>query len=338
MATAEGAENAEISLRALRTASRAERARWRNGSGAAIVSREMRPSARFLLPDGRAVDLGHGDLVGRLESAALVLDDPRVSEAHAMVSLRGAALQLMALRGRFTVGGKLLASVELAPGLVVHLARDLSLEVVSVTLPDRVLGVRVAGMDVRMLAGVCSLFGGAKAELRSGFHAGAAAHLWVRGGGLQLRRPGAPDVTLRPGDAVDVAGVAVEVVAMALEADGQYVTTARGAVAAPLEIVTRYESVHIFREHEPVLVLTGVSARILSELATFAAPVPWSAVAGEVWPDETADAVRARWDVNLGRLRRKLEAAGIRGDLVYSDGHGNLELHLERGDVVRDEG
>lgn len=297
----------------------------------------MRPSARFLLPDGRAVELGHGDLIGRLESAALHLDDPRISEAHAMVSLRGTALKLLALRGRFTVSGKLLAAVELTPGLVIDLARDLALEVASVASPKRVLGVRVGGMDVRVLAGVCSLFGGAKAELRSGFHAEARAHLWVRGDGLQLRRAGAPDVTLRVGDAVDVEGVAVEVVAMALEADGQYVTTARGAVTAPLEIVTRYASVHVFREREPVLVLSGMSARILSELATFGVPVPWTAVAGEVWPGEATDAVRARWDVNLGRLRRKLEGAGIRGDLVWSDGHGNLELRLERGDVVRDE-
>jgi len=282
-------------------------------------------------------ELGHGDLIGRLESAALHLDDPRVSEAHAMVSLRGTALKLLALRGRFTVRGKPLAAVEVVSGLVVELARDLTLEVVDVTLPDRVLGLRVAGMEVRVLAGVCSLFGGPKAELRAGFHADALAHVWARADGLQLRRPEGPDVTLRAGDRATIDGVPIEVVAMALEADGQYVTTARGAVAAPLEIVTRYASAHIFREDEPALVLTGISAHILSELVTFGVPVAWSTVAREVWPDEEPEAVRAKWDVNLGRLRKKLEDARIRGDLVYSDGRGNVELRLERGDVARDE-
>ena len=38
-------------------------------------------------------------------SAALHLDDPRVSEAHAMVSIRGSELKLLALRGRFQIDG-----------------------------------------------------------------------------------------------------------------------------------------------------------------------------------------------------------------------------------------
>jgi len=41
------------------------------------------------LPDGSLVALGHGDFIGRVWTAALVLDDPRVSEGHAMISLRG---------------------------------------------------------------------------------------------------------------------------------------------------------------------------------------------------------------------------------------------------------
>ena len=49
----------------------------------------MRPAVHLRLPDGRTAVLGHGDLIGRLESAALPLADPRISEAHAMVSLRG---------------------------------------------------------------------------------------------------------------------------------------------------------------------------------------------------------------------------------------------------------
>ena len=82
----------------------------------------MDPTIVFRLPDGTTAALGHGDVIGRLESAALHLSDPRISEAHAMVSLRGGALKLVALRGRLVVDGAALRDVELVPGLVVQLA------------------------------------------------------------------------------------------------------------------------------------------------------------------------------------------------------------------------
>jgi pSer/pThr/pTyr-binding forkhead associated (FHA) protein len=50
----------------------------------------MLATVRLRLPDGSTTTLAPGDIIGRMASAALVLDDGRVSEAHAMVSLRGA--------------------------------------------------------------------------------------------------------------------------------------------------------------------------------------------------------------------------------------------------------
>jgi pSer/pThr/pTyr-binding forkhead associated (FHA) protein len=44
---------------------------------------------RIRLPDGTERRVSPSDLVGRLETAALHLDDARISEAHALVSLRG---------------------------------------------------------------------------------------------------------------------------------------------------------------------------------------------------------------------------------------------------------
>ena len=58
----------------------------------------MRPTVSLQLPDGSIHELGHGDLIGRLWTAALHLDDGRISEAHAMISLRGSELHLLALR------------------------------------------------------------------------------------------------------------------------------------------------------------------------------------------------------------------------------------------------
>ena len=255
-----------------------------------------------------------------------------------MVSWRGTALKLLALRGRLSVQGARLADIELHRGLVVEFARDFALEVVEVQLPQRVPALRVAAMQERVVSGVCSLFASPAAELRAGLHPGAVAHVWVRGGTFVLRQAGAPDQVLAHGDVVDVGGIILEVLEMALGAQGQYVTTASGGLAAPLELVARYESVCIYRKDEPALVLTGISARILSELVTFGVPVPWTTVAREIWPDDEAgEDLRVKWDVNVGRLRRKLRDARIRMDLVRSDGHGNIELLLDQGDVVRDE-
>ncbi len=260
-----------------------------------------------------------------------------------MVSLRGTALRLLALRGRMTLHGVRQADIELEVGQVVSLARDLELKVVAVNLPERVPALRVGNTQERVLTGVCSLFvAGAEVELRAGFHPDAAAHVWthaVDGGGFVLRRSqGGPDQTLVVGDVVELGGQVIEVVEMAFKGAGQYVTTARGAIAGPIELVVRYESASIHRADEPTLVLTGLSARILSELVSFGVPVHWATLAKEIWPDALAiEDLRVRWDVNLGRLRRKLQDARVRADLVRPDGHGNVELLLESDDRVRDE-
>ena len=46
-----------------------------------------------------------GDLIGRLWRADLSIDDPAVSEAHALVTLRGGALKIRRLGGPLRVSG-----------------------------------------------------------------------------------------------------------------------------------------------------------------------------------------------------------------------------------------
>ncbi|MFT5432024.1 MAG: hypothetical protein ACI9OJ_002722 [Myxococcota bacterium] len=306
----------------------------------------MRASVTLKAPDDRTVELSHGDLIGRLQTAALHIADPRVSEAHAMISLRGSALHLLALRGRFTVHGKPLARVKLLAGMEVHLADGLVLSVESVVLPPSVLAVRVAGMQETVISGVCSLFGTAHPELKPGFHPSALAHLWMEADSVLVRQSDAPDLAIFPGGEADVGSVHLKVVEMGLQAAGEYVTCALGGIGTPLEVVTRYDTVHIYRENRPAFRLSGISARIVSELVSYDAPASWATVAAELWPQDAVNmkisvaaeaTIRARWDVNLGRLRKKLKAAGIRPDLVRSDGTGNVELSLEKHDVLRDE-
>ena len=90
----------------------------------------MRATVRLRLPDGSVDHLGPGDIIGRTWTAALRLDDPGVSEAHALVSLRGETLKLLALRGRFLVDGQPSVDVDLAPGQHLRISQETELVVI----------------------------------------------------------------------------------------------------------------------------------------------------------------------------------------------------------------
>jgi hypothetical protein len=105
-----------------------------------------------------------------------------------------------------------------------------------------------------------------------------------------------------------------------------------------MRIVARYETVHLLRDGMAPVVLDGIGARIVSELAAMGAPVSWTVVAAEIWgPFRDEARARKKWDQALLRLRQRLAAANVRADLVRPDGHGNLELVLAPGDVLIDE-
>jgi hypothetical protein len=289
-------------------------------------------------PDGGLVELGPGDIIGRGWNAALQLDDPRVSEAHAMVSHRDGALWMLSLRRRVAVNGESRTEVELEPRLVVRLADGVDVTVEYVILPDAVLGIEGPGLGARPLSGVAALRVRPRVELLTRFDDDAAVLFWSTGLGMRARGPGGDVTDVVPGQEFVVEGGRYRVVALAGAHAAAAPTRADGAIDAPLRIVCRYDSVHIVRIGRSVVVLTGLLARMLSEIATVGRPVGWEGVAAVLWP-ETDDRgqLRRRWDVQLARLRARLRAAGVRGELVQPDGKGNFELVLGAEDAVVDE-
>jgi pSer/pThr/pTyr-binding forkhead associated (FHA) protein len=294
----------------------------------------MRVYARVLVNDERVVDLAPGDLVGRLWSAKLRIDDARVSEAHAMVSLRGAQLKLLALRGVLVVNGKRVPEVRLEDGTTVHLAPDVVLEVAAVEIPPETLAVRIGEHVETLMASVYSVLATPMPRLVPRYDPSAVAHVWSTGQGWSFRVPGTEAVELAAGSTVEAGGVT-------LSFEGVPVRTAaavetRGGLMPPMRIVAQYDTVHIHQRGR-VVSLNGIAARIVSELVGFDGPADWEVVARQIWRDD-ADRfqVRRKWDVNLARLRRKLRDAGVRADLVHADGTGNFELLLYPDDVVED--
>ena len=287
----------------------------------------MRARVTFRMPDGSVSTATHGDLVGRLAQAAVHLDDARISEAHALVSLRGSELVLLALRGRFAVKGRPVDRVPLTSGLEIQLARRITLTVESVHVPEQVLALRGPNLPTQMLPNVASLVVQPEPALIARYVSGAALTLWSTGPAWRIRHRDGPAQPLQPGDTVDVDGHVFEALLVDVRSATDGATLREGGLTAPLHLVLHYDAAEVRRTGHGVLALSGLGARILYELAEIGAPVSWHALATDLWSGDRDD-LRRKWDLTLARVRRKLRDAGIREDLVHPDGRGNVQLLL----------
>jgi hypothetical protein len=292
----------------------------------------VRAYVRLSIPGGSSVALGPGDFLGRLACAALPLDDGRISEAHAMVSLRGRELKLLALRGHFAIDGQPRDEVVLRPGLVIEPAPGLRLVVEEVRLPDQVLALEGDGLPRQLLTGTVSITTTPELRLWPRYRDDAFAHIWDNGEEWRIRIGDDPARGLAPGDELNLGGRTLRAVAVDLENAGGSPTRLDGTRPA-LHLIAHYDTVHIHVAGRLAVTLDGLAARIVSELAALGGPVAWEVLAGELWRgDDDRGQLRGRWDVALTRLRRKLRDARVRPDLVRTGGTGQVELLLYPGD------
>ncbi len=293
----------------------------------------------FCLRNGSQVVLSSGDLIGRADTAALILDDPRVSEAHAIVSFRRGKLCLLSLRRMIAVDGKPVSELSLEPQMVVEFAPGLYLKVLKVELPKTVLGIRAKGLRQRTLNQVSSIYSEPSPDVVGRFEPEAPAHLWFVGNQAKLTVEGDESRVLQAGQSFLVGRVEFEVLDIECRKAGNASTALDGSLQAPLELIGYFDSVEIRRYQQPSVHFGGLGARIISELIAVQGPVSWRGLARELWPNDERDVeLRRKWDASLARLRRKLREQGIRGDLLVSDGAGCIQLCLYKGDVTRDEG
>ncbi|MES2639391.1 MAG: FHA domain-containing protein [Myxococcota bacterium] len=296
----------------------------------------LHASVRLLDPAGHEHDLVHGDVVGRLWTAALQLDDGRVSEAHAMVSLREGLLQLIPLRGALAVGGTPQNHVSLRPGVEIELARGVTLRVLAVNLPDSVLGIEGPSLVRQMMPGVCSVVLDPTPRVVRGWRDDSALRVWTTGEGWMACYPGEPPQPVVPGATWSLGAAVVTFVDIPLHAASPQTTRRGGAIDAPLHIIAQFETVHLHREQQAPVVLAGMQARLVSELVALGGPVAWATLAGELWPDEGPAVQRSRLDTLISRVRRRLRTVGIRASLVHTDGAGSIELLRYPHDRVED--
>lgn len=304
----------------------------------------MHPVVHLRTPAGQVVELGPGDMIGRSERAALCLSEPHISEAHAMVSLRGGELRLLALRGRFSVDGKATSQVALQRGQRIVLASRTALEVVDVRLPTEVLAIASEDFGPHIFASVNSLrVPGPSSDVSAptfvtGFVPDADAVFWTLGDRLHVRIADAPARELCAGDELAVGPHRFSIVRTPLLVATHAPTQESVEVGAPLHLILNYDTVHLIAGPYR-LGLDGIAARIVCELASVRAPIAWQEVARAIWgraEDLTEETLRERWDSSLGRIRRKLKEARLRTDLVHATRGGLVELRLVPGDTLED--
>lgn len=276
-----------------------------------------------------------GGIIGRLAHAELRLDDPSVSEAHALVSLRNGCLRLLALRRWFEVDGVRSSDVVLAAGQRIRFAPGVEVVVDAIDVRGGALALVMGSTVVELQESVYSLFDGPMPRVEVGPQPGADAVVWSTGTGWSLSTEEGV-VELDDGVKARVGGR--DVFARAL-VDLQARSTKGDAATLdpPVRVVLRHDTVHLFRPDRPPVVLSGMSARIVSEVGAMGAAVPWEVPAAEIWRAGPSHIRRQNWDRNLRRLRSKLSEADIRTDLVRADGRGNVELYLLPGDELVDE-
>jgi hypothetical protein len=304
-------------------------------------STELVPSAMLRVPVlGVNATVRPGSLIGRLITADLSLSDPRVSEAHALVSWRHRSLKVLALRGPLIVDGQELDAVELLPNTTFELAEGLSVVVESVETPTHTLmlcGAAPGAVEIR--ATVYSLILEPEIGVRVllGFVDSAIGHVWYSGTRPWIRIGKGPAEPLSPGGQWNVAGRALRVIRVPLD-DTADTWTERQRSHGGFTLFARYSSVHLQRA-DGTAVITGKPANLLSELVRFGnKPVPWDVLSRQIWGESIdRSLLRKNFDSTLARLRAQLRELGMREDLVGLDGGGNIEIVLHAGDRTVDQ-
>ena len=293
----------------------------------------MRPVALFSLNAEESMSaVAPGEWIGRSDLAALCVDDPRVSEAHAMVSLRGEGLMLLALRGRFRVHGKVCAELRLEEGLRVELADGLAIYCHEIILPEQLTGLNIPGLPLLTLTSTTTLFTqSAQPRVMSGYHAGGDAIFWAVGSQWRMRTPHISSRVLVLGERLHVGELEIEVVPISLGDAARPHT--RGTLRSPLDVISLGDAVRIHRHGEAPAVISGIPGKLCAALVDHGSAMSWRELTQAVWPDDASleSALRRRLDAGISRLRERLQHLGVDDKIVRLDGAGFVTLSLESG-------
>lgn len=289
------------------------------------------------MAEDRSVTLGPGALIGRANTATLYIDDPRVSEAHAMVSLRDHCLKLISLRGRFRHQGKVMHEIQLVPEMRLELAEGVEVVCEEVHLPSSVVGLTIWPGPLQVpLSGTTTIHvKGSDASIRRGYDPTGDLIVWSTGQRWSAKVKGQQRRTLTSGDLISLEHVRIQVVDMPL-ADLDKGQTRSHLRAGALLKCTAHQVI-ITPDVGASHVISGIPGRILSSVLRRGNAAQWTQIVSDVWPDDRSipSSLRRRFDAGLRRLRDSMQVVFPGSDdMLMLDGAGVLILQLGKDDRV----
>lgn len=293
------------------------------------------PCVDLRLPDGRTLRAHPGAILGRLATSAARIDDPRLHEAHALLSHRGEKLWLIALMTRFIVDGRREREVALRPGVRVWLLDDFPVDVERVALPRQLWALEARGprAEAWVRLGALNLDEHYTVTPEPGLATGELAHalwhLWSNGVGWTLRAPGRSPVSLTAGKVWEHDGWQLRAVQVDAPASSTPATLVDGQIYLPFDVEIEGERVTIRPEGQPAFTLTGHSAYILRALSAAGGDgwVDWTSLAEARWRSVRKwEQLANLWYKALSRLRDKLQEHQIDPAWVASDGDRRVRL------------
>lgn len=298
----------------------------------------MGPSVRLLLPSGVVREMPLGATIGRSPHNAIRLDDPAISEAHALLSWRSGELRLVALRRRFSLRGQIVEEARLFEGDEIELAPGVVLEVLEVTLPHEVLVLEGPGLPSQLLPDVAALVLGPPPSLSTRIAHDAAAILWQSPDapppGVKVRRSDGSETHVGADGCILIGDLRFTLRAVPTGAVAD-AATGRPSDREPLSVELCGEDCVRIADVARGIEFQGVQGRLLHILASARASCDWPTLAGRVWSDRADwDALRSRLDTTVSRIRRRLREVGFQPALLRTDGSGGFVLALESRDSV----
>lgn len=291
---------------------------------------------RHIGTDERIV-LNPGDFIGRANTAAMYIDDPRVSEAHAMISLREHCLKLLSLRGRFRHNGKVLTEVHLRPGMILELAEGVEVVCEEVYLPQTALGLLLwpGPLEVPLSGTTTVYIEGGQATVRRGHDPNGDLVIWAAGHDWRAQVKGQKNRSLTCGDKLMIREVEIEIVKVSLSVMSQDRTLSQ--IRGALTLRHSINRVTILTDVGPPHIISGIPGKLLASLLARGGAADWRDVVSDVWPNDlsSASSLRRRFDTGLRRLRETMSRlVSTAEDFLKLDGAGILMISLGREDRI----
>jgi hypothetical protein len=273
--------------------------------------------ATIRLPNGSRVLCYPGDLVGRMEGCRVRIEDPRVSEAHALFSARDGRLFLLYLRKPRHGRAGVVWHDELVPNTVLPLAEGVAIEVLDVQPPPERLALALDdGEPVPLGDGKYAIDPAARPFLV----VDGAADVWRAGSDHYLRTDDGVQAILQF-EEYRVRGHVVR--ASVVRAETEW-TRAHAELIRTQIHLARTDSGRARIEDETGRTgeLTNKRAEVFYALAQAGGRADWLQVCIALWGKHKGPSMRTNLYNNvLHRLDAHLRKLGLRDDLILrSDG------------------